>query len=234
MSEALERVRGVSQLPLFPLSVVLFPGAPIPLHIFESRYRQMMDDIRDRDNLFGLSYFDPSTSGGLEIPRVGHVGCVADVTESQPLPDGRSNILAVGLIRYRVEEYIDDAEPYLVARVSFFEDEDEESAAQQEYAEQVSSLFLRIAQSVRLLNDERVALPELPETQPEQLSFLVAAAMELEPEVKQELLEMRFTSERLRRLKGLLDRAVGSYEERARVHGIAKGNGHSGKTVKFE
>jgi len=233
MSEAFERVRGVRELPLFPLAVVLFPGTPLPLHIFEPRYRQMLEDIRAQDNLFGLSYFDPGVSG-LDFPPVGHIGCVADVRETQALPDGRSNILAVGLIRYRLEAYVESGEPYLVGKLSFFEDEAEGEELLASHAKDVSELFLRIARAVRVINDERAALPELPETEPEPLSFLVAAAMELEPEVKQELLELRSTSERLKRLRDLLARAVINYEERARIHDIAKGNGHSSKKLNLE
>ncbi len=233
MSEAFERVRGVRELPLFPLAVVLFPGTPLPLHIFEPRYRQMLEDIRVQDNLFGLSYLDQSVSG-LDFPPVGHIGCVADVRETQALPDGRSNILTIGLIRYRLEAYVESGEPYLVGQLSFFEDEAEDEELLATHAQDVSELFLRIARAVRVINDERAALPELPETEPEHLSFLVAAAMELEPEVKQELLELRYTSERLKRLRDLLARAVVNYEERARIHDIAKGNGHSGKKLNLE
>jgi len=88
MSEALDKVRGVRELPLFPLQAVLFPGMPMPLHIFEPRYRKMLADIRAGDNLFGLSYFDSAASEN-EIPAAGHIGCVAEVTETQALPDGR-------------------------------------------------------------------------------------------------------------------------------------------------
>ena len=77
------------ELPLFPLPVVLFPGMPMPLHIFEPRYRKMLADIRAANNLFGLSYFDAGSSGK-EIPPTGHIGCVAEVTETQGLPDGIS------------------------------------------------------------------------------------------------------------------------------------------------
>src|SRR4051812_26175188 len=124
MSDSLDRVRGVRELPLFPLPVVLFPGVPMPLHIFEPRYRRMLEDIQLRDQLFGLSYFDASAADS-SIPPVGHMGCVAEVTEVQPMPDGRSNVLTVGLIRYRVEAYIEHGDPYLVGAVAFFEDEEE-------------------------------------------------------------------------------------------------------------
>jgi Lon protease-like protein len=233
MSEALDKVRGVVTLPLFPLPVVLFPGVPMPLHIFEPRYREMLSDIRASDNLFGLSYFDPSTAN-TEIPAARHVGCVAEVTEVQALPDGRSNVLTVGLIRYRVEGYVDGDEPYLVARVSFLEDEEEEAAALNDRARSVAETFTRIARAVRVLNDERAALPDISDTEPQRLSFLVAAAMEIETDVKQELLELRSTSERLRRLRDMLVRAVSGYEERARIHELAKGNGHSNKKIDIE
>jgi ATP-dependent Lon protease len=233
MSEAIDKVRGVVELPIFPLSVVLFPGVPLPLHIFEPRYRQMLSDIRVSNNLFGLSYFDASTSEK-ELPPAGHVGCVAEVTEAQALPDGRSNILTVGVIRYRIEEYVERGDQYLVARVSFFEDEDEESGALRESSREVAETFTRIARAVRIINDERGNLPDISDTEPQRLSFLVAAAMEVDTDMKQELLELRLTSERLRRLSEMLARAVTSYEERARVHELAKGNGHSGRKIELE
>jgi ATP-dependent Lon protease len=233
MSDALDRVRGVNILPLFPLPVVLFPGAPMPLHIFEPRYRRMLDDISVGDRLFGLSYFD-MTNYEQDAPPTGHVGCVAEVTEIQPLPDGRSNILTLGLIRYRVEAYVDRGDPYLVAKPSFFEDEAEDEEALARQSREVTNLFTRIARAMRIINDERAALPDLPEIEPESLSFLVAAAVEMDVEVKQELLELRSTSERLRRLRDLLARVVDSYEERARMHEIAKRNGHGGKKIDLE
>lgn len=229
----MDRVRGVRELPLFPLPVVLFPGVPLPLHIFEPRYREMLSDIRVSNNFFGLSYFDASTSDK-EIPPAGHVGCVAEVTEVQPLPDGRSNVLTIGLIRYRLEEYVESGGLYLVARVSFFEDEEEEDESLNDRSRDVADTFTRIARAVRILNDERASLPDISDTEPQRLSFLVAAAMEIDADVKQELLELRSTGERLRRLRDMLARAVTSYEERARVHELAKGNGHSGRKVEIE
>jgi len=233
MSEVMEKVRGVKQLPLFPLPVVLFPGVPLPLHIFEPRYRQMLDDIRITNNLFGLAYFDSSTSE-LDVPAVGQIGCVAEVTETQTFPDGRSNVLTIGVIRYRIESYVEDGDPYFVARVQFFEDDEEDENVLTEAAAEVAETFTRIAQAVRTINDERAILPDISDTEPQRLSFLVAAAMEVEVEIKQRLLELRSTSERLQQLRRLLNQAVDGYEERARVHELAKGNGHSGRKIELE
>ena len=229
----MERVRGVRELPLFPLPVVLFPGVPLPLHIFEPRYRKMLSDIKVGNNFFGLSYFDASNAA-TDFPPAGHVGCVAEVTETQLLPDGRSNILTIGLVRYRVEDYVEHGDPYLVARVNFFEDEEESDELLTQSSRSVAETFARIARAVRIINDERASLPDISDTEPQRLSFLVAAAMEIDVELKQELLELESTSERLRRLSDMLGRAVSSYEERARMHELAKRNGHSGKRIEIE
>jgi ATP-dependent Lon protease len=233
MSESLDKVRGVTELPIFPLALVLFPGVPLPLHIFEPRYRQMLGDIRAGNNFFGLSYFDASSSDK-DLPPAGSIGCVAEVTETQSLPDGRSMILTIGVVRYRIEEYVERGDPYLVARVTFFEDEDEEHDALRESAREVAEHFTRIARAVRTINDERASLPDISDTEPQRLSFLVAAAMEVDMDVKQELLELRLTFERLQRLRDMLERALENYEERARVHELAKGNGHSGRKIDLE
>ncbi len=233
MDEIFDRVRSVRELPLFPLPVVLFPGVPMPFHIFESRYQQMLSDVRASNNLFGVSYFDASASDQ-DRPPIGHVGCAAEVVEVQQMPDGRSNILTVGLIRYRLEAYAERDESYLIGQVSFFEDEAEDEKLLEQRARKVSELFTRIARAVRSINDERASLPELPEAQPERLSFLVAGAMEMEAEDKQQLLELLSTAKRLQRIRDLLAQAVSGYEERARMHGVAKGNGHGGKKLNFE
>jgi ATP-dependent Lon protease len=233
MSEAMEKVRGVRELPIFPLPVVLFPGMPMPLHIFEERYRKMLSDIRAGNNLFGLSYFDPAASDR-EVPPAGHIGCVAEVAETQALPDGRSNILAVGIVRYEVESYIERGDLYLVGRPQYFEDDDEGNPALPAQSQDVATMFMRVANSIRAINDERGSLPDISDTDPQRLSFLVSAAIEIEIDQKQELLELRSTAERLGRLRDLLAKVVGNYEERARLHSIAKRNGHGGKKIDIE
>ncbi|MBA3320371.1 MAG: LON peptidase substrate-binding domain-containing protein [Pyrinomonadaceae bacterium] len=233
MSEAFDKVRGVRELPLFPLPLVLFPGVPLPLHIFEQRYRRMLVDVRASNSLFGLSYFDADEAIDAR-PPAGQVGCAAEVVEVQPQPDGRSNILTIGLVRYRLVEYVDAGEPYLVGRVEFFEDDPDTTGEVIASAGEVADLFTRIARSVRVVNDDRAGLPDLNAIEPERLSFFVAAAMEMEAGDKQKLLELRSTVERLRRLQALLAQVVISYEERARVHQVAKSNGHSGQPLKLE
>ncbi len=228
MSEALDRVRGVRELPLFPLPIILFPGVPLPLHIFEPRYQDLLRDARAGNNFIGISYFDAGEADTSE-PLVGHVGCLAEIVDAEPQPDGRFNIITVGVIRYHIDDYVERGDAYLVGRPAFFEDDAEDVRELKDRASEVSSLFMRIARAMRTINDERASLPDLPEADPERLSFLVAAALELDAEVKLELLETRSTVNRLTRIRDLLHQAAGNYEERARVHGVAKTNGHSGK-----
>src|SRR5205814_2276437 len=122
----------------------------------------MLAAVRASNNLFGLSYFDPNATAG-ERPPAGHVGCATEVVESQALPDGRSNVLTIGLVRYRVAEYVEGGEPYLVARVEFFEDEESDATLLRKRADEVTEMFMRIARAMRAINDERGGLPELPQ-----------------------------------------------------------------------
>lgn len=232
MSEALEKVRGVKRLPLFPLSVVLLPDEILPLHIFEPRYRQMLRDIRLEKNMFGVSFFDASKAIS-DKPEIRSLGCVAEVREAQTMKDGRSNILTVGVIRYRLESYVQTDEPYLVAEVSFFEDEPESPEKTQVLADEVFALFKRMAQAAHDISGQRGRLADIPQAPPDRLSFLIAAAFNFDLNLKYELLEMRSTAERLSRLRNYLKQSVEKIEESAEISKVAKTNGHSKKKIEL-
>jgi len=230
MSDALEKVSGIKQLPLFPLPLVLLPNELLPLHIFEPRYRQMLKDVALDTNMFGISYFNP-TGDFIEKPALGSVGCVAEVRQAQTLPDGRTKILTAGVVRYRLIDYVDGNESYLLSDVEFFEDEKEDEAVLNPLADEVFMLFRRIALAAHKLSGERGTFPDVSQTEPEPLSFLVTAAFNLEPDLKYQLLETRSTIERLERLKEILVQTVGKMEESAEIHKIARTNGHSNKKI---
>ncbi len=230
MSESLEKVAGIKHLPVFPLPLVLLPNELLPLHIFEPRYRQMLKDVALDKNLFGISYFEPQESF-IEKPAAGTIGCVTEVREVQTLPDGRLNILTVGVIRYRLVDYIDAGEPYLIGDVEFFEDFEEGANLLNPLSDEVFALFRRIAKAAHKLSGERGRFPEIQQTEPQALSFLVTAAFNLENDLKYQMLETRSTVERLERLREILLKAVGKMEESAEIHKIAKTNGHSKKKI---
>lgn len=230
MSDASEKVLGIKQLPLFPLSLVLLPNELLPLHIFEPRYRQMLKDVELKKNMFGVTLFEPSESF-IEKPATGTIGCAAEVREVQQLPDGRSNVITIGVIRYRLIDYVDADEPYLVGDVEFFEDETEDATILEPLAEDVFVLFDRVARAAHKLSGQRGEFPDIPRTEAEQFSFLVTAAFNLENDLKYRLLETRSTIERLERLHEILLQAVGKMEESADIHKIAQTNGHSKKKI---
>src|SRR2546426_1423516 len=104
------------ELPIFPLPIVLFPGAPQPLHIFEPRYRQLLADCLATDRRFGVAYVPAERdAGGESLPRPGDVGGVALIRNTQGLPDGRSNILTVGERRVGLVDWGSSGRPHPVA-----------------------------------------------------------------------------------------------------------------------
>jgi Lon protease-like protein len=209
-------------LPIFPLPLVLFPGALQPLHIFEPRYRQMLSDCRGGDGCFGLSYVratpytDPS-------PSPGAVGCRAHIESVQQLPDGRYSIMTAGQERFLLREFVETDRLYRVAVVEPFEDHpvDDDAA---EHAAGVRAAFESYARAVSELAQLPESTVELPQD-PAQLSFHVAAALDIEPRDKQGLLELRSVSDRLRRLSMTLRRLQQDVKKRADTQRRTKGNG---------
>ncbi len=230
MNENLEKVLGINELPIFPLPLVLFPSELLPLHIFEPRYRKMLTDIEFERNLFGVSYFSLEDADS-DFPAIGSIGCVAEVRDSQTLEDGRSNILTVGLIRYEITGYVETLEDYLTAEVSFFEDYEEDETVLEPLADEVFSLFQRIANSAHELSGQRGKPPELPQAEPQLLSFLVSSAFNMPNDLRYKLMSTRSTAERLEGLLEVLRQAVSQIEESANISKVAKTNGHSKKPI---
>lgn len=230
MSEASEKVLGIRHLPIFPLPLVLLPNELLPLHIFEPRYRKMLKDVELERNIFGVNYFEPPEEF-IEKPVNGSIGCAAEVREVQPLPDGRSNILTIGVIRYRLIDYVETGDEYLVGDVEFFEDDEEDKAVLNPLADEVFRLFKRIAKAAHKLSGGRGAFPEIPQAEPQALSFLVTAAFNLEAQIKYQMLEMTSTVERLQKLREILMQTVDKMEESADIHKISQTNGHTNKKI---
>src|SRR4051794_1020898 len=145
------------RLPIFPLSVVLFPGTPLPLHIFEPRYKRLLADCLLSDRRFGITPVD----GGSEVPGPGAIGCIAEVRVNQELPDGRSNIVVSGGSRFVLSHLLDEFHPYLTAMVQTFEDDTDAELVELDTSE-LRELFERYYVNLRELNDAVPEEPELP------------------------------------------------------------------------
>ena len=212
-----------SQLPLFPLPLVLFPGARLPLHIFEPRYRQMLADCLAGEPMFGVLY-RPEGVPEREIPT-GHVGCVARVERAESLPDGRANVLIAGADRFALERFEETDRPYHVATVVTYDDADEPLEALTPIAERVRELFERVGRAARTLADDSDPLPIIPDD-PRLLAFGIAAAIDMDVMARQRLLTLRSPAGRLQEVELLLAHGLESLEHRAIVHTRAKSNGH--------
>jgi ATP-dependent Lon protease len=182
----------VRELPLFPLpEVVLFPGRPLPLHIFEFRYRIMMNTILEYDRRFGVLMIDPATG------EISSVGCCAEIVHFQRLPDDRMKMLTLGQQRFRVLEYIRE-KPYRVGLVEWIEDRPP-SKDLTPLAQDVAKLLQDVVHLSAKLTDQKIELPEdLPDL-PVELSYWVASNLYGVASEQQALLEMQDTAVRLER-----------------------------------
>ncbi len=212
-----------SRLPLFPLQLVLFPGEPVPLHIFEPRYRQLLEDCLEGDARFGITA-DAS-------PGPGTVGCVAEIRGTQPLPDGRSNIVVVGGERFAVRDLLDEGTPYLVGSVELFADRPGTAPLPAEL-EELRELATEYRSTLAVLADSPGPAPEWSEDA-EAFTFQVAAISQLDLEAKGRLLAFRSTRERVRMLAGALPALLQLARGHAAVHVRARSNGkgHPGHDI---
>ncbi|HUQ49474.1 MAG TPA: LON peptidase substrate-binding domain-containing protein [Terriglobales bacterium] len=179
-------------LPLFPLDLVLFPETPLPLHIFESRYKEMIGEcLRDKTE-FGMV-----RSNG---PRLAEVGCTAQIIELlRTYPDGRMDVLTMGRRRFSVTAVNDDRS-FLRGQVDFFEDEAAPNASE-ELRQSALSLH---SEMTTLISADALRLDE----ESNFLSFQMAAHLPVDLDFKQTLLQMRSERERLQVLLDYYTRII--------------------------
>lgn len=186
------------ELPLFPLpEVVLFPGRPLPLHIFEDRYRLMINTVLEGDRKFGVLLWNPTISQSV------NVGCVAEISDVVKLRDGRMNIMTVGLQRFRIVEIVRQL-PYLVGKVEWLEDTKPDMETRM-IGEQVDKSLRHVVGLANKLTRKETIVPDDLPTDPIYLSFWVASLFFNTSGDRQELLELCDTSVRLKKELALLD-----------------------------
>lgn len=191
----------VRELPLFPLpDVVLFPQQLLPLHIFESRYRMLLQSVLETDQRFGIVRIDPTTGDMADI------GCCAEVLQHQTTEDGRSYIVTLGQQRFRLLNIARET-PFRTGMVSWIEDEaiddpDDLNALSQSVSEALNDVVTLTGK----LQGQEVSLPEdLPDL-PRELSYWIGAHLDTRAAGEQQaLLELTDTRERLQRQFDMLD-----------------------------
>jgi Lon protease-like protein len=173
------------KIPIFPLETVLFPGAALPLHIFEERYREMIGECLSEDKTFGVVRADGE--------KMAIIGCTAKVVRVQErYPDGRMDILCEGVQRFEIEG-LDESRSFLQAEVDFFDDEGEKSTRGQR--EEVAALHFA---TLHLAGIETPAM-HLDLNAP--VAFQLADALPSDLGFKQQLLGSRSDADRTTRLR---------------------------------
>jgi Lon protease-like protein len=186
-------------LPLFPLpDTVLFPGMPLPLHIFEPRYRKMVADALASDRSIGMSLLKPGWEEEYEgRPPIYPVGCSGTIDQHEHLEDGRYNIVLRARSRFRVlEEH--GGEPYRLATVAMLSDHPGDEAALDRLRKQVLATIAQAADGPRSL----VLQGELPH---ELLVNALCQSLGLSPVEKQSLLDCDTLEARYGRLLEILE-----------------------------
>jgi Lon protease-like protein len=220
----IESLEKLEALPIFPLATVLFPGAVMPLHIFEERYKQMIRFATDNGDLFGLSYRADAEVDVDTFLDQGSVGCLARISASMPLEEGKMNLIAVGVVRYRILE-LKQLVPFLLARVDPFRDDEEGDSGVQELFTEIRGLCVRFLVVAGILDESGDPLDKnLPE-EAEAFSLLLSSLLPIENGAKQALLEITSTRLRLTRLKSHVVTAIADYNNHQMMQQRAKGNG---------
>jgi Lon protease-like protein len=177
------------KIPLFPLDLVLFPGASLPLHIFEERYLEMFRDCMSEGIEFGVVR---AKEEGLAV-----IGCTASIGRVlHRYSDGRFDVMCRGERRFEIE-MLDDSRSYLQAEVDSFEDVGPEATRTER--EQCAAMHFETIELSRL----ELAMPRLDLDRP--IAFALASALPADLDFKQQLLSMRSDAERTRKLREFYD-----------------------------
>ena len=149
----------MTKIPIFPLRSVLCPGVALPLHIFEERYRLMIDRCIERDEPFGVVLLREGQEVGPLHGQVAAIGTTAAIRRAGTYPDGRLDILTVGQQRFRLEGLDTESEPYLVGRVRLLDEPTGPEAEVHDRARRVGQRFLEYLELLQ--PDDDVDGPEI-------------------------------------------------------------------------
>ena len=191
----------VRELPLFPLpDVVLFPQQLLPLHIFESRYRMLLQSVLETDKRFGIVRINP------ENGQMADIGCCAEVLQHQTTEDGRSYIVSLGQQRFRVLNITRET-PFRSAMVSWMEDDGvDDSGPLHDLSSRVDAALKDVFSLTAKLQNREVEVPDDIPDLPRELSFWIGAHLDNRAAAEQQaLLELTDTHQRLERQFEMLD-----------------------------
>lgn len=210
-----------NRIPLFPLGVVLMPGMPLPLHIFEERYKTMIGECLEENKEFGIVYFS-----GNDISQV---GCSARIEKVLKYYDnGELDILTIGRDRFFIKR-INDTKPYLEADVVFFDDD---PLSQNGELMKLAGEGLKILEELDLMADSKLDYGDSEELSLKPISFLIAQNEGFTPAEKQKFIEMTSTQKRLEAGVKALEVVLQRTKLTMSIHNIIGGNGNIKKLLR--
>jgi Lon protease-like protein len=190
------------ELPLFPLHTVLFPGRPLPLHVFEHRYREMLADCLDTDRRFGVVAIRSGAEVGSSADLF-DVGTIAEIERVERLPDGRANIVTRGVQRFRLGGLLPGTS-YLRAEAEPIDDP-APAVTDLQRAQSLRDLLIGYLGALGAPNELLARVPRAPKA----LAWFAAATLQVEVPEQQRLLEIEDCSERIAMTLEMLRREAG-------------------------
>jgi Lon protease-like protein len=175
-------------LPLFPLNRVLFPAIPLNLHIFEERYKLMMNERIDKREPFGVVLISNDEADISPNVKPYSVGCTAYIKQLEPLSEGRMNLTVVGRERFKIHELHYD-KPYLSAKVELFPLEVERSEQLLYTNSLLRNQISRYMTILKRTENHHLQPSKLP-LSPILVAHLAADVLQLPPKDKQPFLEI--------------------------------------------
>lgn len=194
-----------TRLRLFPLNAVLFPGANLNLHVFEPRYKQLLADCIESGDGFGVVLIREGSEAGDTNVQPHDIGTIAHIDGVTQLPFGRYYVSTVGTQRFRISAIL-SREPYLTVDAELMGTEEPPTAEIEELAEAVRAAFDQYLQLIVEFSGT-VPVIEVPQN-PQGVSFLVGDALQVADTMKQRLLELSSTRQRLTVELGFLRRLL--------------------------
>lgn len=194
-----------TRLRLFPLNAVLFPGAVLNLHVFEARYKQLIDECLESGESFGVVLIREGEEAGDPAVEPHDVGSIAEIQEVTQLPFGRFYVTTIGRSRFHIREIV-SREPYLLVEADLIDADESPEEQTEELRQAVRDKFFEYLQLIVELGGSEDA-PDIP-PDPRAASFIIADALQISDAIKQKLLELDDTSERLRVELGFLERLL--------------------------
>lgn len=174
------------EIPLFPLNVVLFPGMPLPLHIFEERYKTMIADCIRENRPFGVVLIEEGSAEQGPLAKPVAIGCTAEIAQVQPLDEGRMFIMTVGRERFRIVR-LEYGKPYLVGLVEAAPLDTADEEWETNGAESLEPLVIEYLNKLARIGSIEVEPDQIP-NDPEGLVYLAATLIQLPTEEKQAFL----------------------------------------------